>query len=172
MTQKDKIVPSSYHLSTSFTWTHPTARSHAPKKQQAHRFVSKDDFLHINPTTMRGKTENKKILIDREVIKSDGDDEESVFSTCSESTAKGMFSWSGLHFASCGGCVLYIMARRTAETVGMNVVLFRASSHVSPISWQSLVNILLVRSPSSSSCVWVPFLPSPFNYRRKIKQIK
>ncbi|KAG7034940.1 hypothetical protein SDJN02_01733, partial [Cucurbita argyrosperma subsp. argyrosperma] len=38
------------------------------------------------------------------------------------------------------------MALRTAETVGMYAVLLRASSHVSPISWQSLLNILVALS--------------------------
>ncbi|GKB35263.1 hypothetical protein Tco_0880205, partial [Tanacetum coccineum] len=38
----------------------------------------------------------------------------SVLSNCNESTAKGMFSWSGLHLDSCAG---YMMARNTAETV-------------------------------------------------------
>jgi len=38
--------------------------------------------------------------------------------------------------------VLYVMALKTAETVGMYSVLFLASSHVRPISWQSLLNIL------------------------------
>ena len=39
-----------------------------------------------------------------------------------------------------------MMARSTAETVGMYVVLFRANSHVRPMSWQSLLNILLALS--------------------------
>lgn len=66
-------------------------------------------------------------------ISTDGEDEP-VFSNCSESTASGMFSWSGLHLDSCGGCALYMMARNTAETVGMYAVLLRASNHVNPIN--------------------------------------
>lgn len=71
------------------------------------------------------------------------DDEERLLSNCRESTAKGMFSWSGLHLLRWGGCGLYIMALNTAETVGMYAVLLRASSHVSPMSLQSLLIILL-----------------------------
>lgn len=69
-----------------------------------------------------------------------------------------MFSWSGLHLdSSTGGCVLYIMALKTAETVGMYSVLFLARSQVRPISWQSLLNILLALSSLVLlSCV--PFL--------------
>jgi hypothetical protein len=58
----------------------------------------------------------------------------SVLSNCNESTAKGMFSWSELHLDSWGWCALYMMARNTAETVGMYAVLFLSNSHVSPIS--------------------------------------
>lgn len=89
----------------------------------------------------------------------DGDDD-CAFSICNESTASGMFSWSGLHVDSWGGWALYIMARSTAETVGMNVVLFRASSHVSPMSWQSLLNILL-----ALSLVALFFVPVTCNYQ-------
>jgi len=71
------------------------------------------------------------------------DDEEKLFWNCRESTAKGMFSWSGLHLLRWGGCGLYIIALNTAETVGMYAVLLRASSHVSPMSWQSLLIILV-----------------------------
>ena len=55
-----------------------------------------------------GSDENGEIVAEEE------DDD---FSNCRESTAKGMFSWSGLHLDSCGGCALYMMARNTAETV-------------------------------------------------------
>lgn len=97
----------------------------------------------------------------------DGDDEDWAFSNCKESTASGMFSWSGLHVDSCGGCALYMMARNTAETVGMYAVLFRASSHVSPMSWQSLLNILLALSVVGLSPV--PFLYPPLSctYKKK-----
>nr|GMC72856.1 hypothetical protein Iba_chr03bCG15430 [Ipomoea batatas] len=74
----------------------------------------------------RGRVRKK---IGRE--EAEDDEDESDFSNCKELTANGMFSWSGLHLESCGGCALYIMARRTAETVGMYAVLFRASSHSS-----------------------------------------
>lgn len=84
------------------------------------------------------------------------DDDDDDFSNCRESTARGMFSWSGLHLDSWGGCTLYMMARRTADTVGMYAVLFLARSHVSPMSWQSLLNILLALSPPSS-------VPLPFS---------
>lgn len=36
-----------------------------------------------------------------------------------ESTARGMFSWSGLHLDWWGGWVVYMTARSTADTVGM-----------------------------------------------------
>lgn len=91
--------------------------------------------------------------------------EESYLSNCRESTARGMFSWSGEQVDSRGGCALYMMARNTAETVGMYAVLLRASSHVSPISRQSRLSILLVRSlpspssPSPPPPLLVPFLP-------------
>jgi hypothetical protein len=101
---------------------------------------------------IRAKTGNQEM---------DGGDEDSDFSNCRESTASGMFSWSGLHVDSCGGCALYMMARNTAETVGMYAVLFRASSHVSPMSWQSLLNILLALSFVGLSPV--PFLYPPFS---------
>lgn len=101
-----------------------------------------------------GNDENGEIVVD--------DDDDDDFSNCKESTARGMFSWSGLHLDSCGGCALYMMARNTADTVGMYAVLFLASSQVSPMSWQSLLNILLALSPPSS----VPFLPSPFSFWR------
>lgn len=39
-----------------------------------------------------------------------------------------------------------MIALKTAETVGMYAVLLRASSHVNPISWQSLLNILVALS--------------------------
>lgn len=95
--------------------------------------------------------------------KMDGDDAGAcALSNCSESTASGMFSWSGLHVDSCGGCALYIMARSTAETVGMYAVLFRASSQVSPMSWQSLLNILLALSLVDLSPA-VPFLLPPLS---------
>lgn len=97
------------------------------------------------------------------------DDEDWVFSNWRESTAKGMFSWSGLHLDSWGGCELYIMARNTAETVGMYAVLLRARSHVSPISWQSLLNILLALL---SSCSAVPFLLPPFSCNNFIEHMK
>ena len=103
---------------------------------------------------IRGETGNQEM---------DGGDEDSDFSNCRESTASGMFSWSGLHVDSCGGCALYMMARNTAETVGMYAVLFRASSHVSPMSWQSLLNILLALSFVGLSPV--PFLYPPFSCR-------
>lgn len=110
---------------------------------------------------MRGRTGN---------IKMDGDDAGAWdFSNCRESTANGMFSWSGLHVDSCGGCALYIMARNTAETVGMYAVLFRARSHVSPMSWQSRLNILLALSLVDLSRD-VPFLllPPPLSCNNKI----
>ena len=104
---------------------------------------------------IRGKTGNQEI---------DGGDEDSSFSNCRESTASGMFSWSGLHVDSCsGGCALYMMARNTAETVGMYAVLLRARSHVKPMSWQSLLNILLALSVVGLSPV--PFLYPPFSCR-------
>ena len=65
--------------------------------------------------------------------KLDGHDGAWPVSNWSESTASGMFSWSGLHIDS-SGCALYMIARSTAETVGMYAVLFFASSHVNPIS--------------------------------------
>lgn len=99
---------------------------------------------------IRGKTGDKLM---------DGDDEVWVFSNWRESTANGMFSWSGLHLESWAGYVLYINALNTAETVGMYAVLLRARSQVSPISWQSLSNILFTLSPGSL----VPFRWPPFN---------
>ncbi|KAL7000273.1 hypothetical protein U1Q18_001421 [Sarracenia purpurea var. burkii] len=75
---------------------------------------------------IRGKNGNP-----RPVICAGGDDDESAFSNCRESTARGMFSWSGLHLDWWGGCALYMMARSTAETVGMYAVLFRASNQSS-----------------------------------------
>lgn len=101
--------------------------------------------------------------------KLDGKDEAMAFSNCRESTASGMFSWSGLHLELdwWGGCTLYMIARNTAETVGMYAVLFLASSHVSPISWQSLLNILLALSLVS----WcpVPFLYPPLSCKLPFK---
>lgn len=94
----------------------------------------------------------------------DGEDEAWAFSNCSESTANGMFSWSGLHLDWCGGCTLYIMALNTADTVGIYAVLFLASSHVSPMSWQSLLNILFALSLGLLVLSPVPFLYPPFNY--------
>lgn len=61
------------------------------------------------------------------------------------------------------------MARNTAETVGMYAVLLRARSHVSPISWQSLLNILLALL---SSCSAVPFLLPPFSCNNFIEHMK
>ena len=83
---------------------------------------------------IRGKIgNNQKVVVPiNDVVAAAAD--ESAFSNCRESTANGIFSWSGLHFDSCGGCALYMMARNTAETVGMYAVLLRASSHVRPIS--------------------------------------
>ena len=49
----------------------------------------------------------------------DGGHEDRAFPNWRESTARGMFSWSGLHLDSCGGWALYMIARKTAETVGM-----------------------------------------------------
>ena len=96
---------------------------------------------------MRGKTWKRRPDHNDDDDVSLEEDDDWAFPNCSESTANGMFSWSGLHLDSwTGGCVLYIMALKTAETVGMYSVLFLASSHVRPISWQSLSNILLALS--------------------------
>lgn len=97
-----------------------------------------------------------------------GDDEPLLVSYRSESTAKGMFSWSGLHVDSCG-CALYITARNTAETVGMYAVLFRPRSHVSAISWQSRLNIFFALSLSLSFLLF-PFICIKKNqtYEKKI----
>lgn len=93
----------------------------------------------------------------------EGGDEDCAFSICKESTASGMFSWSGLQVDSWGGWAVYMMARSTAETVGMYVVLLRASNHVRPMSWQSLLNILLALS------LLVPFffVPVTWNYQSR-----
>lgn len=126
-------------------------RGHGRKKPQTQQDIKR--------SMIRGKIGNEKMGNDEkgEIVVDDDDDDD--FSNCKESTARGMFSWSGLHLDSCGGCALYMMARNTADTVGMYAVLFLASSQVSPMSWQSLLNILLALSPPSS----VPFLPSPFS---------
>jgi len=71
---------------------------------------------------------------------------EEMWSSSTESTARGMFSWSGLHLGWLGGWVLYMRALSTAETVGIYAVLFFASNHVNPINLQSLLYILLVLS--------------------------
>lgn len=104
------------------------------------------------------------IKVQLETAYMEKEEEESYLSNCRESTARGMFSWSGEQVDLRGGCALYMMARSTAETVGMYAVLLRASSHVSPISWQSRPSILLALSPSPPSLSpFVPFLPSPFS---------
>lgn len=63
-----------------------------------------------------------------------------------------------------------MMARNTAETVGMYAVLLRASSHVSPINWQSRLNILLARSLLSRPSSFVRFLPSLVNCKNNHNQ--
>lgn len=94
----------------------------------------------------------------------DGEDEARAFWNCSESTANGMFSWSGLHLDWCtAGCALYMMALSTADTVGMYAVLFLANSHVSPMSWQSLLNILLALSLGLVLVSTVPLWYPPFS---------
>lgn len=69
---------------------------------------------------MKSKEKIIRGKIGRRRKKATGDDDEELYlSNCRESTARGMFSWSGEQVFSCGGCALYIMARNTAETVGM-----------------------------------------------------
>lgn len=111
---------------------------------------------------IRGKNGNTE--------KWDEEEEERDFWNWRESTAKGMFSWSGLHLLRWGGCGLYIMALNTAETVGMYAVLLRASSHVSPISWQSLLSILVplaVVAFSSFPFLYPPLSCNPSNFENQ-----
>ena len=96
----------------------------------------------------------------------EGGDEDCAFSICKESTASGMFSWSGLQVDWWGGWAVYMMARSTAETVGMYVVLLRASNHVNPMSWQSLLNILL-----ALSLLLFFFVPVTWNYQSRQRTI-
>lgn len=119
-------------------------------------------YTKRDPRMIKGKSGIKLLAIGNFVL-ANLDDAESYFSNCSESTAKGMFSWSGLHLDSWGGFALYMVARNTAETVGMYAVLLSASSHVSPINWQSRLNILLALLLFSRSSCFVTFLPSPVN---------
>uniref|UniRef100_A0A0E0ED18 Uncharacterized protein n=1 Tax=Oryza meridionalis TaxID=40149 RepID=A0A0E0ED18_9ORYZ len=62
------------------------------------------------------------------------------------------------------------MARSTADTVGMYTVLFLASSHVSPISWQSRPSIRRARSPPATSRLTFPF--SCTNTRTQVRDMK
>lgn len=150
--------------STAFTYTHIC-------------LVASRDSLYPSGPKKESKNHRRKREMHRTRGKNGKNptrlvDEERLLSNCRESTAKGMFSWSGLHLLRWGGCGLYIMALNTAETVGMYAVLLRASSHVSPMSWQSLLIILLPLSvvvflfpPLTFSCN-----PSKFETTTKKKQ--
>ena len=110
------------------------------------------------------------IILQKNLI--NGEDDVSlllVWSNCIESTAKGMFSWSGLHFISCGWA-LYITARNTADTVGIYNVLFLPNSHVSAINWQSRLYIFLSLSLSLVSFLWT-FNCTPQQSKSEINKI-
>lgn len=144
--------------STAFTYTHNC-------------LVASRDSLYPSRPKNKEKNHSRKRTMQRTKGKNGKtpkrwDDEERLFWNCRESTAKGMFSWSGLHLLRWGGCGLYIIALNTAETVGMYAVLLRASSHVSPISWQSLLIILV-----PLSVVVFLFPPLTFSCNPSIKKI-
>lgn len=63
-----------------------------------------------------------------------------------ESTARGIPSLLRVHDWGLEPSLLNMRARKTAETVWMYAVRFLARSHVIPISWQSLLCILVVLS--------------------------
>lgn len=145
--EKDKPRPLPSHI------FHPSQSISSPCQSSKHR----------NPTTSCRKQPMK-------CKEGDGAAEESAVRRWNwrESTAKGMFSRSGLHVL-CMWATLFVYsnARSTAETVGMYAVLLRARSHVSPMSWQSrpIILLSLLLSP-------VPGAPFSYIHQKNIKSVQ